>query len=76
VPVQEQVLRLQIAVDDIVRMQIIKCKRDLSGVELGNWVGKALLESVGRWGAGSGELTWDLRSRLNSSPPSTKSMTM
>ena len=42
VSVQQQILRLQVAVDDVVRVQIVERKRDFGGVELGDGVGKAL----------------------------------
>jgi len=42
VPIQKQIFRFQIAVDDVVRVEIIEGKRDLGGVEFRDWVRKAL----------------------------------
>jgi hypothetical protein len=40
--VQEQVFRLQVAIDNIVRVQVIEGQRDLSRIEFGDGVGEAL----------------------------------
>lgn len=40
--VEQQVLGLQVAVDDVVRVQVVERKRDFGGIELGDGVGKAL----------------------------------
>jgi hypothetical protein len=40
--VQEQVFRLQIAVDDVVRVQVVEGQRDLGRVEFGDGVREAL----------------------------------
>jgi hypothetical protein len=45
--VQQQVLGLQVAVDDVVRVQIIEGEGDFGGVELGDRIGEALVISVG-----------------------------
>jgi hypothetical protein len=42
VAVEQQVLGLQVAVDDVVRVQVVEGERDLGGVELGDGVGEAL----------------------------------
>jgi len=42
VPIQKQIFRFQIAVDDVVRVEIIEGKRDLGGVEFRDRVRKAL----------------------------------
>jgi hypothetical protein len=42
--IQEQVLGLQIAVDDVVRVEVIESERDFGGIEFGDGVGKALEE--------------------------------
>ena len=42
VAVKEQVLRLQVAVDDVVRVQIIKREGDFGGIELGDRIREAL----------------------------------
>lgn len=80
VSVQQQILRLEIAVDDVHAVEVIQGQGDFGGVELRNGVGEALLNLVStenaklpierQW------LTCDFRSKLNSSPPSMKSMTM
>lgn len=44
--VQEQILGLQVAVDDVVRVQVIERERNLCGVELCDGIGKALWELV------------------------------
>lgn len=41
--VQQQVLRFEIAVDDVHAMKIIQCQRNLGSVELCYRVGKALM---------------------------------
>jgi len=46
VSVQKQVLRFQIAVNDVVRVEIIKRKGDLGGVKFRDRIGEALLQSV------------------------------
>jgi hypothetical protein len=40
--VEQQVLGLQVAVDDVVRVQVVEGEGDLSGVELCDGVGEAL----------------------------------
>jgi hypothetical protein len=40
--VEEQIFRLQVAVNNIVRVQVIEGQRDLSRVEFGDGVGEAL----------------------------------
>lgn len=40
--VEQQVLRLQVAVDDVVRVQIVEGEGDFGGIELGDGVGEAL----------------------------------
>jgi hypothetical protein len=40
VPIEQQILGLQVAVDDVVRVQVVE--RDFRRVELCDWVGKAL----------------------------------
>jgi hypothetical protein len=42
VAVEQQVLGLQVAVDDVVRVQVVEGQRDLGGVELGDGVREAL----------------------------------
>lgn len=42
VSIEQQILRLQIAVDDVVRVQVVERERDFRRVELCNRVGKAL----------------------------------
>ena len=42
VAVEQQVLGLQVAVDDVVRVQVVEGQGDLGGVELGDGVGEAL----------------------------------
>ena len=73
-----------------MRVQVVERERDFSGVELCDRIGKALRRSVSHGSAIVGEArenkegtsntkkerTCDFRSKLNSSPPSTKSMTM
>ena len=44
VPVEEQVFRLQVSIDDVQRMQIVQSKGDLGCVEFGDWIGEALCE--------------------------------
>jgi hypothetical protein len=46
VPVEQQVLGLQVAVDDVVRVQVVQRERDFGRVELCDRVGKALWGSV------------------------------
>lgn len=78
--VQQQVFRLEIAVDDVHAVEVIQGQSDFGGVELGNRVGEALSNLVSTEYAklpiGRQWLTCDFRSKLNSSPPSMKSMTM
>jgi len=40
--VEKQVFRLQVAIDDVVRVQVVERERNLGRVELCDWVGKAL----------------------------------
>jgi hypothetical protein len=42
VAVEQQIFRLQVAVDDVVRVQVVQRERDLGGVELCDGVGEAL----------------------------------
>ena len=50
VAVEQQVLGLQVAVDDVVRVQVVQGEGDLGGVELGDGVGESLwTESVMPW---------------------------
>jgi hypothetical protein len=42
VAVEQQVLGFQVAVDDVVRVQVVQREGDLGGVELGDGVGEAL----------------------------------
>jgi hypothetical protein len=42
VAVEQQVLGLQVAVDDVVRVQVVEGEGDFGGVELGDGVGEAL----------------------------------
>jgi hypothetical protein len=42
VPIEQQILGLQVAVDDVVRVQVVERERDFRRVELCDWVGKAL----------------------------------
>ena len=44
VVVEQDVLRLEIAVDDILAMQVVESKGDFRGVELRDWVGEPLRE--------------------------------
>lgn len=44
--VEQQILGLQVAVDDVVRVQVVERERDFGGVELCDWVGEALQQSV------------------------------
>jgi len=76
VSVEQQVFWFEITVDDVVRVEVVEGERDLGSVELGHWVREALIQSDDIHVACEKKLTWDLRSRLNSSPPSIKSMTM
>lgn len=46
--VQEQILRLEIAVDDVHAVEIIQCQCDLCSVEFGHRVGEALRKVVSR----------------------------
>lgn len=48
VAVEEQIFRLQVPVDDIVRVQIVEGERDFRRVELCDRIRKALPESVRR----------------------------
>ena len=79
VPVEKQVLGLQVAVDDVQRVQVVQGQGDFCGVELGDGVWKTLwtngVNIVDAWGRLLVH-TWDLRSKLKSSPPSMKSMTL
>ena len=40
--IEENVLGLEVAVDDVEGMEVIEGKRDFSRIELGHWVGEAL----------------------------------
>lgn len=40
--IQKQIFGLQVAVDDVLLMQIIECERDLSSIKLGHGVREAL----------------------------------
>ena len=40
--VEEQIFGLEIAVDDVLRMQVVERERHFGGVEFGYGVGKAL----------------------------------
>ena len=42
VPVEQQVFRLEITVDDIPRVQVLERQRDFGGVKLSNGVREAL----------------------------------
>lgn len=44
--IQQQVLGFQVAVDDVMRVQVVECERNLCGIELGDGVGEALEELV------------------------------
>ena len=44
--VQEQILRLQISVDDILLVKILEGQRHFGGVELGDGVGEALRKGI------------------------------
>lgn len=76
--VQQQVFWLQVTIDDVLPVQIFEGQGHFGSVELGYRVGEPLLRSQlqcnGR--AFTGAHTCDLRSKLKSSPPSIKSMTM
>ena len=79
VPIEEQVFWLQISIDDVHRVQVIESQSDLGGIELGNWIREALDRHVSfdvRREREAKPQTCDFRSKLNSSPPSTKSITM
>lgn len=80
VSVQQQILRLEIAVDDVHAVEVVQGQGDFGRVELGNRVGEALSNLVSTEHAklpiGCQWLTCDFRSKLNSSPPSMKSITM
>ena len=41
-PVEQQVLGLQVAVDDLQTMQVVERERHFGGVEFGYWVWEAL----------------------------------
>jgi hypothetical protein len=69
---EQQVLRLEVAVDDVERVEVVEGEGDLGGIEFGDRVGEAL----GLSERSQSRLTWLLRRRLNNSPPATKSMTM
>ena len=51
VKVQEDILGLEIAVDDVERVKIVEGEGDLSGVELGDGVREALPGSLGATGS-------------------------
>lgn len=40
--IEEQIFWLEIAIDDVMRMQIVQSKSDLGGIELGDRVGETL----------------------------------
>ena len=42
VEVEEDVLGLEVAVDDVERVQVVERERDLGRVELRHWVGESL----------------------------------
>jgi hypothetical protein len=45
--IQKQVLRLQVAVDDVLLVEVVERESDLSSIKLGNGVGEALHLSDG-----------------------------
>ena len=83
VTVQEEILGLQISVNDVLAVQVVERQCDFGGVELRDGVRESLFEE-GKLRESRNqrgcillrEHTCDFRRRLNSSPPSTKSMTM
>lgn len=42
VPVEEQVLGFQIAVDDFQRVEVVESESDFGCVKLGDWIGEPL----------------------------------
>ena len=44
VEVEEDVLGLEVAVDDVERVQVVERERDLGRVELRHWVGESLTD--------------------------------
>lgn len=50
---QQNVFGLEVAVDDVVFVEMIQCEGDFGGVEFGYWVGEALCgwreEEGGTW---------------------------
>lgn len=44
VAVEKKILGLEITINNVMRVQIIKGESDFGSVELGHWIGKALLE--------------------------------
>jgi len=45
-PVEQQVFRLKITIDDVLSVEVIKRQCDFSSVELGNRVGESLSRSA------------------------------
>lgn len=79
VRVEQNIFGLEVAVYDVLGMQVIECQRYLGGVEFCYWFRKPLSPqtiSVSSTTGMSRLLTFDRRKRVNSSPPGTKSMTM
>jgi hypothetical protein len=46
VRVEEDVLRLEVSVDDVKRMEVVQCERDLGCIEFGHRVWEALNDNV------------------------------
>lgn len=80
VEVEQDVLGLEVPVDDVVVVEVVKRERDLCCVEFCYRVGEALrmpsAPSPRQSLQGRGALTLDRRRSVKSSPPGTKSMTM
>lgn len=76
-PIKQKIFWFQISIDDLSLMKVLECESNFSSIELRYRIGKALDDELVKDSYNQNpHHTCDFRNSENSSPPSTKSITM